>query len=187
LNGVAISVGGIAARLYSVATIQGQEQISFQVPFEIASTGNAGVVIDNNGSSSTSISVPVRAAFPGIFLIDGSRGAFLHSDFSLVTSTNPGTRGEVLLLFLTGLGAVNPTVATGSPGPPAEPFARTTMLPEVTMGGQTAEVLFSGLAPGFIGLYQLNFRVPMTSSSGTVDVVVGVGGTTSNLAKVQVQ
>ena len=49
---------------------------------------------------------------PGIFLIDGSSGAFLHPDFSLVTSTNPGTCGEVLLLFLTGLGAVNPTVAT---------------------------------------------------------------------------
>jgi uncharacterized protein (TIGR03437 family) len=187
LNGVAVSVGGMPARLYSQATIAGQEQISFQVPFEVASSGNVPVVVENNGATSTSVSVPVRAAMPGVFLIDGSNGAFLHANFSPVTPANPAMRGEVLLLYLTGLGAVSPAVATGTPGPASEPLARTTATPVVTIGGQIADVLYSGIAPGFVGLYQLNLRVPATAPSGAVDIEVRVGETAGNAAKLQVQ
>lgn len=187
LNGVAVSVGGVAARLYSLVTIQGQEQISFQVPFEAPAGANVNVVIDNNGARNTAVAVALRTAQPGIFLIDGSNGAFLHADFSVVTAANPAARGEVLLLFLTGLGAVSPAVSSGAPAPAQEPLARTTAAPALTTGGQTAEIFYSGLAPGFIGLYQMNFRVPANAPAGSVDVVVATGGNMSNVAKLEIR
>ncbi|MCW5978923.1 MAG: hypothetical protein KIT09_12635 [Bryobacteraceae bacterium] len=187
LNGVAVTVGGFAARMYSLATFAGQEQISFQVPFEVPIAGNVNVAVDNNGSRSATVSVPLRAGQAGIFLIDGVNGAFLHPNFSVVTATNPATRGEALAAFLTGLGAVSPAVETGFPAPSQEPFARTTIAPAVTVGGLSAEVIYSGLAPGFIGLYQVNFVVPAAAPTGSVDVVATVDGAGGNVAKLEIR
>jgi minor extracellular serine protease Vpr len=36
----------------------------------------------------------------------------------------------------------------------------------VTIGGQVAQVLFSGLAPGYAGLYQVNVQIPSTIAPG---------------------
>jgi len=92
-----------------------------------------------------------------------------------------------LIGFLTGLGPVTPPVAPGAPAPGAEPLARTNVTPVVTIGGQTAQVLFSGLAPGFIGLYQINFQVPQTAPMGSIDVVIASGGVNSNTAKLEIR
>ena len=186
LNGVSITVNGQAARVYSLVRLEGQEQISFQVPFE-ATGATAEITVENNGSRSNIVSVPLRDAAPGIFLVDGAHGAFLHADFTLVTAARPAARGEVLLAFLTGLGSVNPPVATGSPAPGQEPLARTAAVTTVTVGNQSAAVSFSGLAPGFIGLYQVNFQVPALTPAGNVDVVAATAGANSNTAKLEVR
>lgn len=185
LERVTVTIGGLRARLFSLATINGQEQISFQVPFE-ASGNNAEVVVENGNQRSNGVLIPVRTAQPGIFLIDGRNGAFLHADFRLVTAAAPAARGEVLQLYLTGLGAVNPSVATGEVAPSREPLARTIVTPTVTVGGTNAELFFSGLAPGLIGVYQINFRVPESASTGSVEVVV-TSGLASNPARLEIR
>jgi uncharacterized protein (TIGR03437 family) len=84
----------------------------------------------------------------------------LHgADYSPVTSTNPAVDGEVVLIYATGLGAVSNTPVDGTPAPDA-PLAVTKNPPTVAIDGQVASVLWSGLAPGFVGLYQVNVRVP---------------------------
>lgn len=186
LNGVSVTVNGQQARVYSLVRLAGREQVSFQVPFE--ATGiMADVVLENNGSRSNAARATLSDAAPGIFLVDSANGAFLHADFGLVTAARPAARSEVLLAFLTGLGSVNPPVATGFPAPSQEPLARTTANTTVTVGNQSATVLFSGLAPGFIGLYQVNFQVPSTAPAGSVDVVIAAAGTNSNTAKLEIR
>ena len=186
LGGVSVTVNGQAARVYSLVRVAGREQVSFQVPFEATGT-TAEVILENNGSRSNAVQVALGDVAPGIFLVDGVNGAFLHADFGLVTAGRPAARGEVLLAFVTGLGGVNPPVATGFPAPGQEPLARTSAVTSVTVGNLSAAVLFSGLAPGFIGLYQVNFQVPAGAAAGSLDVVIGASGSGSNTARLEVR
>jgi uncharacterized protein (TIGR03437 family) len=97
----------------------------------------------------------------------------LHgADYSLVTSENPAVDGEVLLIYATGLGPVSNTPVDGTPAPDT-PLAVTRTAPQITIGGEAAPVLWSGLAPGFVGLYQINVQVP-TGLHGSNNVVATV-------------
>jgi uncharacterized protein (TIGR03437 family) len=61
-------------------------------------------------------------------------------------------------------------------------------MPTVTIGGVPALVTFSGLAPGFAGLYQVNAQVPSGTASGSsISVVIGIGGVQSNTVTIAVQ
>ncbi|MFB3777840.1 MAG: SBBP repeat-containing protein [Bryobacteraceae bacterium] len=187
LNGTSVAVNGILAPLLAIADVDGREQINFVVPWTIAGEQEATVQVVNNGLASLPVRVPVLPAQPGMFLIDGVHAAALHGmGYSLVGAELPARRGEVVLLYATGLGAVDPPVADGAPAP-ADPPSRTLTLPEVVIGGIPAEVQFSGLAPGYAGLYQLNVLVPAGVAAGDADVVITISGQASNAAKLPVQ
>ncbi len=155
--GVTVLINGVASPIYFVS----QGQINALVPY--ATTGaTASIVVNNNGTLSNTLQVPVAATAPGVFTVDlngiGS-GAILHADYSLVTSSKPAKRGETVLIYLTGLGAVNPLVADGTAGL-ASPLSRAAATVNVLIGGLPATVSYSGLAPLYPGLYQLNVVVP---------------------------
>jgi uncharacterized protein (TIGR03437 family) len=108
------------------------------------------------------VQVPVAATAPGIFSLDRNGigpGAVLHTDFTLVSAKSPAKRGETVLIYLAGLGAVDPPVADGAPGGSVT-LSRATAVVNVLTGGIPATVSFAGLAPLFPGLYQLNVTVP---------------------------
>ena len=68
---------------------------------------------------------------------------------------------ETVVILLTGLGPLDPPIADGAAGPAAEPLSRTTDSSiQVLFGGEAGTVSFSGAAPGFVGLYQINVRIP---------------------------
>jgi len=186
LLNTSVTVNGIAAPLFAVAFVNGQEQINFQVPYEIPAGGKATVVVTNNGMASAPVEVDVFPVQPGIFTTDGERAAALHG-FTLepVTAANPASPGEVIALYATGLGPVDNPVETGALAPLA-PLSRTALQPLVTIGGQDAAVEFAGLAPLFAGLYQLNVRVPAGAAAGELEVVITSGGRSSRPAKIPV-
>jgi uncharacterized protein (TIGR03437 family) len=94
----------------------------------------------------------------------------------VVTSTNPVHRGDILTIYLTGLGATNPPVADGSPAP-LDPLASTVVVPSVQIGGANLPVLFSGLVPGYVGLYVINASVPSSTPQGlSVPLTITEGG-----------
>src|SRR2546428_5368779 len=92
----------------------------------------------------------------------------------------------VILLYATGLGAVSPAVATGERAP-ALPLSKTIVTPTVAIGGTAANVRYSGLAPGYLGLYQLNVLVPQGLPAGDLDVLIQIGGHAGNAVKLPVQ
>ncbi len=170
LAGVSVAVNGLAAPLYFVSP----GQISCLIPFGVTgltatiSVNNTSVI--NTGTHSNSVDVPLAATAPGIFT-QSQRGYGIGAmqrarGFSLITAANPVRRNDAIVVYLTGLGAVSPAVRDGAPGPSAEPLARTTQTPKVYIGGKPAVVLYSGLAPGYPGLYQLNVLVPGTAPYG---------------------
>jgi uncharacterized protein (TIGR03437 family) len=187
LGNVSLMVNGAAAPLFAVSNVGGQQQISFQVPWGLAGQSSASVQVVNNGVAGNSVSVPVISAQPGIFTYNAGGtnfGAILHANYQLADTSHPAAAGEVLLIYCTGLGAVSPSQQNGVA---ASGIASTTVTPTVTIGGVTASISYTGLAPGFVGLYQINATVPAGVGSGNNPVLISMGGIASNTAMLPVQ
>ena len=154
LGGVSVLINGRQAPIYLISS----GQINALVPYATVESP-ATITVNNNGTSSNTVNVPLTRTAPGVFSLDSTGigpGAILHANFSPVNAAKPAKIGETVLVFLTGLGAVNPPVADGTAGGASKAAAPVNVL----IGGVTATVGYAGLAPGFPGLYQLNVTVP---------------------------
>ncbi len=176
-RGTQVRIGGIPAPLLALSTQFG-EQINLQVPFGLSPGQTTTVEIENNGSRSTVSGVPVFRAQPGIFEIPLSAGgtvaAAIHPRTgTIVTPDTPADHGEVISLFYTGGGPVNPPVPAGTLGPVPVPVV--TLPTIVGIDNKGAPVLFTGYAPGFLGLYQVNFQIPDDARCGLRAVSLRVG------------
>jgi uncharacterized protein (TIGR03437 family) len=180
LGGVSVQVNGVSAPvLYASAT-----QINFQIPWE-TKTGSATVVVSVNGITSATVNITVQSAAPGLF-VQGSHAIVQNSDFSLNTSGNPAKAGGTIMAYLTGAGAVSPEPADGAAAGSGSGLSNVTPTVTASIGGQTAQVSFAGLAPDFVGLWQVNIVVPTGLTQGNYPLTVTVGGQTSNAASVSV-
>jgi uncharacterized protein (TIGR03437 family) len=187
LSGVSVTANDIAAPLFAVAGAGGQEQINFQMPWEVAGQTSVAIEVRNGTLVSAPVQVNLLETHPGVFTVDGTTGAILHGTTSaLVTGSNPALPGEIVILYATGLGPVSFPPATGAAAL-ADPLSLTTLTSSVTVDGIPATVRFSGLAPGFVGLYQINVELPAGVSSGSRDLVVESGGRTSKPVKIAIQ
>jgi uncharacterized protein (TIGR03437 family) len=129
LNGVSVTVNDIPAPLIFV----GQLQANFQVPFETQS-GTATVVVTVNGMPSAPATVTVSAIAPGIFTAPSNQAVVLNADNSLADSAHPAKVGSVVVMYVTGLGALDHALATGSPAS-SNPLSNAKVVPTVTIGG----------------------------------------------------
>jgi uncharacterized protein (TIGR03437 family) len=188
LGGLAMQfVGGVAVPLYSVTA----GQVSFQVPWELAGQAQTALGATVNGQSGDTVPVRLSPYAPGIFTMNSQgsgQGAILDAGYDLVDASNPAIAGtSVIQIFCTGLGAVTSQPPSGAAAG-SDPLSHTTSTPTVTVGGMPATVLFSGLTPGAVGLYQVNVVVPAGSAKGVaVPVVIGMEGSTSNAVTIAVQ
>jgi uncharacterized protein (TIGR03437 family) len=175
LNGVSVTVDGVAAPILAVANANGFEQVNFQVPFEIAGRAAASVAVARDGAASTAAAVPVLALQPAVYTSDGVRAIVVHNaDYTLVTAERPLVRGEFAFVYVTGLGPVANQPPTGGAGPVS---ALATVLTDtrVSLAGLNCDVQYAGLAPALVGVYQVNFRVPPGVPSGLQDLVLAAG------------
>ena len=164
LGNVQVLINNTPAPLYLTSA----NQISALVPLT-ATGATASIVVVNNGQRSNTAEIPLAKSSPGIFTIPPAGtgpGALLHANFTLVNAANPAKRGETILLFLTGLGAVTPTIQDGAAAP-SNPLSQVPGDVKVYIGGRQATVVFKGLAPGLAGLYQINLTVPANAPIGT--------------------
>jgi len=167
-----MTINGVTAPMYQVSG----GIVNALVPYEVSGS-TATVQITVNTTKSNSVVVPLAATSPGVFSVPPngiSGGAMRHLDpnATLVSATAPATRGEFISIYLTGLGAVSPTVLDGAAAP-GNPPAKATGPVAVYIGGQpVTNITFAGLTPTLAGLYQLNIQVPDTVSSGAQSLAV---------------
>lgn len=169
----------LSAPIFAVDNVNGQQQINFQVPWELAGKPSAVLQVVNDGALSPTVTVPVLASQPGVFAynVGGETfGVVLHANFQLADTGHPVSPGEVVLIFCTNLGAVSPAIADGAAGSGQQ---KTVAATTVTIGGAAAPVSFSGLAAGFVGLYQVNAQVPAGLAAKNQPVIVKVGSASS--------
>jgi uncharacterized protein (TIGR03437 family) len=179
LGGTQVSLNGIVAPLYSVSP----GQITFQVPFEIAA-GPAVLRVITDGVQSSPLLVSVSAASPGISM-DRGQSVILNQDWSANSASQPAQPGSVVVVYLTGLGAAVPALASGQPAP-ANPPSTLALPVAAQLGGKSANVLFAGPAPGMAGVYQVNLQVPAGLAGGSAPLAIGAGTAVSNSVMVYV-
>jgi|SRR5215471_2560940 len=112
--------------------------------------------------------------------------AITHSsDFSLVTASKPAAAGEILSMFVTGLG---PIVAAADPGQPLPtPPADVNSPVEVTVNGKAADILGAAGYPGAVDGYQVNFRVPPETTKGAAVIQVSAAWIAGTPVRIMIQ
>ncbi len=200
LGMVEVELNGVKVPLF----FSSEPQINIQVPTEIPESGNlspegvvqgatATLVVIRDGLRSEPVEIPVEPANPGIFTLDSGpgRAIAINPDSSLAhpadsfpgLATRPAAIGEPLVILATGLGATTPPGVTGDDSLDEEGnFVRrdTVLTPRVLIGGVEAQLLFSGLSPQFVGVYQLNVIPAAGTPTGDAQpLVIEMGGVAS--------
>jgi uncharacterized protein (TIGR03437 family) len=165
-------------------------QVNAQMPFQ--AIGDVVMVVHTPAGVSPNFNMVVPPAAPAVFL-SGSAGPLTdlptvirQSTNLLVTASNPVHVGDMLVIYLTGMGAVTPVVGNGLPGP-QNPLSMAVSPPTVTLGGVSMSVQFAGLAPGEVGVYQINATVPGNAPQGlSVPLVVSQGDSTQTINNLRV-
>lgn len=153
-------------------------QVNVWVPWELAGQSSVQMKVDvDEGFWGNVVTIPLQSTAPGFFLSSNVAIA-QDQNFKLITSSNPAVPGQAIVLYCNGLGPVTNQQPSGAPASGTS-ISATTTTPVVTIGGQTAQVIFSGLSPGFVGLYQVNVYVPSGLSAGNQAITIAIGGQTS--------
>jgi uncharacterized protein (TIGR03437 family) len=188
LAGVEVLVNGISAPIYGVAYAGGEDQISIQVPYGAPTgLGAAEIQVFDNEQLVADFFTDSYTEDPGIFTYDGNFAIAEAADYSLIGPNNPANPGEPLVLYVTGLGPLTLDLVDGYGAPVTPPFAETVDPFQVIVDGENCDVFFSGLAPGFVGLYQINFYVPMDAAAGNLQISIQSSYANSATALLPVQ
>jgi len=177
LAGTQVLFDGVAAPM--IYSLKGQ--VSAVVPYGLAGKTSTQVQVSYQNAVSNTMTMPVRAAPPGIFSLDSSGvgpGAILNQDTSTNSTGNPAARGSVIAIYCTGGGVTTPATTPDGLviGVPPQVLAQTPVV-TVTIGGVNAAVQYAGAVPGTIaGLTQINVEVPAALSPAlALPVIVKIG------------
>ncbi|MGB6941991.1 MAG: hypothetical protein WBE37_06330 [Bryobacteraceae bacterium] len=175
-HGVQVMINSVPAPIYYVSPTQ----ISVVVPYDTIPDAVAQIYVVNNGANSNTVTEYTGLTSAGIFTNNPVGGlgyaAALHPDNSVISESSPAQIGETVAVYLAGLGAVRQPVPDGTAAP-SNPLSVTTSIPLVFLLDSAshyvqAAVAFSGLAPGFAGLYQVNFTIPSGLVSGDASIEI---------------
>jgi len=148
-------------------------QINAQFPTEVPVGASVKLWVEGPGNQkSDSITVSVVAATPALFAWPDRSPILANVSGQLVFQVVPD---GVFTLYATGLGQVIPQVTSGRPAP-FNPLAWAVNQVQVFVAGRPCEVLFSGLSPGWVGLYQLNIQIPADVPTGKQGLVISQAG-----------
>lgn len=177
INNLQVLIAGTAAPILYTSS----SQINVVAPFGLSGT-TAQVQVMYQGQTLVSTSVPVQAASPAVFALDGSgggQGAILNQDGTVNSVSNPAAPGSVVALFATGGGLTTPSSADGALS--AAPYSKPMLPVSVTVNGETVPVRYAGAAPGLVaGVLQINIVVPADAYPAPYNqIVVTVGNYSS--------
>jgi uncharacterized protein (TIGR03437 family) len=162
LNQTSVFIGGLQAPLYFVSP----GQINAQIPFELPAGKPYQVIVNANGELSSPNTIQLSPDAPGIAQFAAGQIIAQHPDGSLVLETSPAAPNEYLVMYVAGMGLTNQTVASGTASPST---TLASALDNVTLtlnGTPVTNIIYAGLTPTLVGLYQVNFQVPANVPNG---------------------
>ncbi len=162
-------------------------QINVQVPWELAGQSSVAIKVNIEPLLGQVITVPVTTYSPAIFAPANNIAAAENLSGQVLSTSLPAVQGQYVSLYCNGLGPVTNQPATGAAALADPSLSYTSAQVTATIGGQPATVQFSGLAPNFVGLYQVNVLVPTGLTPGNQPVVLTVGNVSSPSVLLPVQ
>jgi len=185
LGDTCLTVNGLPVPMLYVSPTQ----INAQLPNQVQ--GNTTMVLHTPGGVSDNFNFTILPTAPSIFRVSATQGASqvptvvrLENNL-LVTPSNPVRKDDIIVIYMTGGGRTTPEITAGTPAP-SETLASTLVQPTVEIGGVSLPVLFSGLTPGSVGLYQINAKVPPTVPKGMTEELRVTQGNVSTSVTVRV-
>jgi uncharacterized protein (TIGR03437 family) len=182
VNGTIVLIGGIAAPLYYVS----DGQINAQLPLQLTAGKQYQILISANGALTLPDTLDIEPVTPGVAATSSGQFIAQHANGSYVTAASPAQPGEILTIYLAGMGLTDGAITTGEVAP-STPLAHPLVQPVVTVNGESAQIAFAGLTPQAVGLYQINFTVPADTTAGNATLVVSQGTVQSNSGTLPVQ
>jgi uncharacterized protein (TIGR03437 family) len=182
VSGTIVLIGGIAAPLYYVS----DGQINAELPFELTAGKQTQILISANGALTLPDTLDIEPVTPGVAALASGQIIAQHADSSYVTASSPAQPGEIVTIYLAGMGLTDGSITTGEIGP-SNPLAHPLVQPTVTINGESAQIAFAGLTPQAVGLYQINFTVPSDAAAGNAKLVVSQGTFNSNSGTLPIQ
>ncbi len=199
-----VTVTGPSGSYPAAVLYQSPTQLNFQIPWEVA--GSSPVTLDVcvsalaqlcSPADSVSIPLPLSATAPGILALNSrgsGPGVILISNTAVFaqpvgslsySASQPVSPGQFISIYCTGLGAL-------TTAPPADGAPPTGLMPiaapiTVSIGAITATPSFAGLAPDYVGLYQVDVQVPAGIAMGSAVPVFMTVGVVSNTVTIAVQ
>jgi uncharacterized protein (TIGR03437 family) len=172
-------------------------QANLQIPWELSGRESATLTVAVGPEVSEAVVIPLTPFNPGIFSVEqtgaGQAASLIAGTASLAAplgayaDSRPVKSGEFLVIFATGLGMVTNTPASGREAS-SSPLSETTTMPQVRLSGIDLPVHFSGLAPGFVGLYQVNVEVRGdVAPSDNAPLQLSIGGRAANAVTIAVE
>jgi len=193
LSTVSVSFDGGGLSLPGHLHFVSPGQINVQIPWEFQGQSSVLMKVTVEGNSaylqSNVYTVPLANYAPAFFEISGIAASVDANTAQIVSSTSKVNRGDLVELYVNGLGPVTNAnlVVSGEPSPGPPSLAQTTAIPTATIGGVNAPVIFSGLAPGIVGLYQVNITVPANVPTGLQPLILSIGGVASKTSQLPIQ
>jgi uncharacterized protein (TIGR03437 family) len=182
VSGTTVIIGGIEAPLYYVS----DGQLNAELPLQLNASHQYQILVSANGALTLPDTLDIEPVTPGVAALQNGAVIAQHADTSYVTATSPAQPGEILTIYLAGMGLTDVAVQTGQVGP-SDPLAHPTVAPAVTVNGEQAQISFAGLTPQAVGLYQINFTVPSDAPPGNLQLVVTQANAQSNVSTLIVQ
>ena len=174
----------------SPGSASASSQLNLQVPWELVpGGGNVTAIVTVNGNASAPQQINVGPLGPGVFESNGLAIAVNNLDGTLAwqagvvpgLTTHAAKAGDVLVIYATGLGAVDTQIPDGqAPANFDNKLRNNTTPPTVLVGGVQAQLIYSVLSPQFVGVNQLAIFVPSGVTPGNnVPLQIQEGGLTS--------
>ncbi len=185
MNGVSVTVAGVAAPIFVV----NPAVVEFQIPYEVPLGASVPVVVTNNGLPSNAVNIMVADYAVGVFQYNRTSTIIdpdiFHANGSLITPTSPAVPGESVVVIANGIGKLNNPPRTGAAVGPPYPTAADS--PAITIGGVPAVTQYAGLLAGLLGIVQINVQLPKSLPSGSLPLVIQFPGDNSPVVNLYVQ
>ncbi len=170
IDGAAVLVNGSEMPILYASS----SQINFQCPYSPPGT-HLDIQVKTGRGTSIALGTSMAAVTPAVFVLSPlgpAQAAALLGGSSLIVMprnglvpSEPAEVGDVISLYVSGLGEVDRPVSIGDPAP-LDHLVRALSDVHVSFGGIQGEVTFAGYAPGYVGLYQVNVKIPAGLATG---------------------
>ena len=193
LQGAQFTVSGQTLPIFYASS----GQVNAIMPIGLTANVRDQLILVRDTTQSAPVDLLVTDQDPGMFAVNQQgtgQGAVLVGGTAQIAApvgsipganTGPATAGQTISIFLAGLGTVSNPPADGSP---STGTSLTTVTPVVNIGGVPATVTYSGLAPGEVGLYQVNAVIPAGAQTGhAVPIFITIGNQNANVVTIAIQ